>query len=130
MMKTKIMAGCIVIAFLVLPILSIPLSTATSISPTTGPDDRWYGGIIHIRGKFTSMERAFGPVPFCVLLNCKENNIVVSGINIEYNGWTDTFSFSKISETNFSKITIAGFYLGFCRFGRVNALAFSIMIWA
>jgi hypothetical protein len=75
------------------------------------------------------MQREFGPIPFCVLLTCQESSIRVFGIDIEYNGWFDQFYFSKISESYFNKITLAGFYVGICRLGQVHAIAFSVLIW-
>ena len=129
-MKTKLMIGSIILVFLLVALPRIPLGAAGTIPPKKqGSEDRWYGGIIFINGRYTSMEREFGPIPFCVLLNCKENRIRVTGINIEYNGWYNQFSFSRISETDFNKITLAGYYLGFCRLGRIHAVAFSVLIW-
>jgi hypothetical protein len=115
-MRTKLMIGSIILVFLIVALPRIPLGAAATISPKKqGSEDRWYGGIIFINGRYTSMEREFGPIPFCVLLNCKENRTRVTGINIEYDGWYNQFSFSRISETDFNKITLAGYYLGFCR---------------
>jgi hypothetical protein len=128
-MKTKLMIGSIILVFLLVALPRIPFGAAATIPPKIqGSEDRWYSGIIFINGRFTSMKREFGPIPFCVLLNCKENKIRVTGINIEYDGWHDQFSFSRISETDFNKITLAGYYLGFCRLGRIHAIAFSVLI--
>ena len=129
-MKTRLMIGGIILVFLLVALPRIPLGAAASIPPKKqASEDRWYSGIMFINGRYTSMQREFGPIPFCVLLNCKENEIKVTGINIEYDGWHDQFSFSRISESYFNKITFAGYYLGFCRLGRIHAIAFSVLIW-
>jgi hypothetical protein len=129
-MKKKYVIGCFITTILLLSISS--LSSGASLNPSQkihGLEDRWYSGIILVNGRYTTMKREFGPIPFCVLLTCKENNIRVIGMNIEYNGWLDRFYFSPISESYFSKITLAGFYVGICRLGQVHAIAFSVLIW-